>query len=47
MQAEANQVTLNGEGSLPRQRMHIGNMSYWKLWSSNSEGVNQNKLGED
>lgn len=48
MQAEANQVTLNGEGSIPRQHMHIGNSRTGSYGPAIPKGVNQNKpIGED
>lgn len=43
MQAEANQVTLNGEKAIPRQHMHIGNCRTGSYGPAIPKGVNQNK----
>lgn len=43
MQAEANEVTLNGEKAIPRQRMHIGNSRTGSYGPAIPRGVNQNK----
>lgn len=43
MQAEANQVTLNGEKAIPKQYMHIGNSRTGSYGPAIPKGVNQNK----
>ncbi len=43
MQAEANEVTLNGEKSMPRQHMHIGNIRTGSYGPAIPRGVNQNR----
>jgi uncharacterized protein len=46
MQAEANQVTLNGENTIPRQHMHIGNSRTGSYGSTIPKGVNLNRSFE-
>lgn len=47
MQAEANEVTLNGEKVIPRQHMHIGNIRTGSYGPAIPRGVNQNKRLND